>query len=304
MKTSDVVVIGGVGIDTNVYLPPGGIAENLEATFCSNRDCVGQAGGYASRAMAALGHRTALIAGVGEDAGGQMIRDLLWREGVDLTGLFIDPEGTKRSVNLMHPDGRRSTFYDGRGAMRIEPDIDACREIMRGAGAGHFNIVRWSRELLPVARELGLTISSDLQDVVEMDDAYRRPHVEQSDLLFFSCVNFDDPRPLIDHFLATGPARVVVAGLGGRGCAVGTREGTEFFGPVAMDDPGVDTNGAGDCLAMGFVSSHLLGGMSIRDSALRGQICARHICTQRSDSTRFFSRDELDEWFRKISVER
>lgn len=290
----DVVVIGAVGMDTNVYLPRENLNFEVEATFCANRDCVGQAGGYSCRQFAALGHRTAFIGAVGDDHPGRLIREVLSREGIDLTGLFIDPEGTKRSINLVHSDGRRNNFYDGRGAMTIEPDLEHCRAILRGARLAHFNIVNWSRFLLPIARELGVTISTDLQDVVEIDDAYRRDYVEQSDLLFFSCVNFDDPRPFIDHFFEVSPAEIIITGLGARGCAVATREGVEIFDPVEMNEPVVDTNGAGDCLAVGFLSSHVLGDHSLAESARRGQICARHMCTQRSEGTRFLTRGELD----------
>jgi acarbose 7IV-phosphotransferase len=290
----EAVVIGAVGIDTNVYLPCERLDFEVEATFCSSRDCVGQAGGYSSRQFAALGHRTAFIGAVGDDHPGRMIREALAGEGIDLTGLFTDPEGTKRSINLMYSDGRRNNFYDGRGAMTIEPDLEHCRAILRGARLAHFNIVNWSRLLLPVAREQGVTVSTDLQDVVEIDDAYRRDYVEQSDILFFSCVNFDDPRPFIEHFFEVGRAEIIVTGLGARGCAVATREGIEFFEPVTMDEPVIDTNGAGDCLAVGFLSSHVLGDHSLEESARRGQICARHMCTQRSERTRFLTRGGLD----------
>jgi len=38
------------------------------------------------------------------------VRDTLARDSVDLTGLFVDPGGTNRSVNLVCRDGRRKNF--------------------------------------------------------------------------------------------------------------------------------------------------------------------------------------------------
>ncbi|WP_437930549.1 PfkB family carbohydrate kinase [Sorangium sp. So ce291] len=54
----------------------------------------------------------------------------------------------------------------------------------------------------------------------------------------------------------------MVVGMGARGCALATRDGVRYFPPVALDLPVVDTNGAGDGLAVGFLVSHVLEGAS------------------------------------------
>jgi hypothetical protein len=48
-KLFDVVVVGNVGIDTNVYTHGEDINRSMESSFAENLDCVGQAGGYSSR---------------------------------------------------------------------------------------------------------------------------------------------------------------------------------------------------------------------------------------------------------------
>jgi len=77
---------------------------------------------------------------------------------------------------------------------------------------------------------------------------------------------------------------IVVAGMGARGCALGTRDGLRYFKPVSMAAPVIDTNGAGDGLAVGFLSSYVLDGYSLEDSVRRGQIAARYTCTQKASS--------------------
>lgn len=291
----EAVVVGAVGVDTNVYIPVPKLDFEVEAMFCSNRDCVGQAGGYSSRLFASLGKRTAFIGYVGDDHNGRFVREHLESFGIDLQGLFIDPQGTKRSVNLIYPDGGRNNFYDGRGAMVLEPDLAECRRLLTGAPLAHFNIVNWSRGLLPIARELGVTVSTDLQDVVELDDAYRRDYIEQSDILFFSLVNFDDPQPFIDHFFEIGPAKIIVVGMGAKGCSLAVRgEAIRNFDSVSLPDPVIDTNGAGDSLAVGFLASHVLESRPLKDSIHRAQIMARHMCTQRAETTRFLTEQELE----------
>src|ERR1051325_850044 len=115
----DAVVVGGAGVDSNVCLQSDDIDWAVESNFTRNIDCVGQAGGYASRLFARLGVCTGYLGPVGDDHNGRFVRDTLAREGVDLAGLFIDAGGTNRSINVVYRDGRRKNFYDGRNSMTV-----------------------------------------------------------------------------------------------------------------------------------------------------------------------------------------
>jgi len=293
----DVVVVGNAGIDTNVYLPGSDIDFDVESNYTENLDYVGQAGGYAARGYAQLGKRTAIIGHVGEDFSGQFIRQELARDGIDTTALFVDPCGTSRSINFMYRDGRRKNFYDGKGHMHFQPDLEVCQTILSKARLAHLALPNWARHLLPLACEMGLTIACDIQDVVTASDAYRRDFVIQADILFFSAVNQADPTPFIEAFLAVKPDQIIVAGMGAQGCALGRRDGVEFFPAVETDAPVIDTNGAGDSLAVGFLTSYLLDGYSLQDSILRGQIAARHTCTLKATSSNLITPEQLDRIF-------
>jgi sugar/nucleoside kinase (ribokinase family) len=290
----EVVVIGNVGIDTNVYLPGWDLDFKVEGHFTENLDCLGQAGGYASRGYARLGRRTAFIGYVGDDVAGRYIETTLRQDGIRTGALFLDPSGTSRSVNFMFPDGSRRGFYDGKGHMALSPDPALCREAMAGAKLAHFHLPNWARHLLPVARDLGLTIATDLQDVVDLDDPYRQDFIEASKILFFSAANHRSPDPFIRRLLKRNPGQIIVAGMGRKGCALGTRDGIRHFPPVPLDLPVVDTNGAGDGLAVGFLTSHILEGRSLEASVLRGQILARHTCSLRGDSSRLMTSAQLE----------
>ncbi len=291
----DVVVVSGAGIDTNIYLSGGDIDFAVEANFTQNIDYLGQAGGYSSRGFTQLGKRVALIDVVGDDYHGEFIRRQLERDGIDISAVETHPSGTRRSVNFMYADGRRKNFYDAKGAREIVFDIPRCRNILSRTRLAHFNIINFSRHLLPVAKELGVTVSCDLQDVVSPDDAYRADYIRHADILFFSSVNHPDPRPVMETFFRQSPASIIVCGMGADGCGVGTRDGFARFPPLDLFGPVVDTNGAGDALAVGFLCSYFMDGFSIEDSALRGQIAARFTCTIKASSSHLISRRVLDE---------
>jgi sugar/nucleoside kinase (ribokinase family) len=181
--------------------------------------------------------------------------------------------------------------------MHLKPDMEVCRTMFSQARLAHFNIPNWARYLLPIAREQGLTIAVDLQDVVAADDLYRQDFIHQADLLFFSAVNYEDPKVLIETFLARNPNLVVLSGMGANGCALGTQSGVRYFPSVDLGSPVIDTNGAGDALAVGFLSSYILDGYSLEDSVLRGQIAARHTCTLKASSSQLISMTQLEAYY-------
>jgi sugar/nucleoside kinase (ribokinase family) len=293
----DAVVVGNVGVDTNVYLPGADINFDVESNFTLNLDYVGQAGGYAARGYAQLGYRTAFIGTVGDDHNGRFVRQELAGDGVDTSLLFHDPAGTGRSINFMYQDGRRKNFYDGKGHMTLQPPLAQCRALLARGRLAHFSIPNWARQLLPLARELGLTVGCDIQDVISADDPYRRDFVAQADVLFFSDANQSDPAALARTYLARYPALIIVIGLGPWGCLLVTKDGQRHFGPVQMAGPVVDSNGAGDGLAVGFLSSYVLEGYSLEESVMRGQIAARHTCTQKATTSSLITAGQMADYF-------
>lgn len=83
--------------------------------------------------------------------------------------------------------------------------------------------------------------------------------------------------------------------MGARGCVLGSPEGVRFLPPVKLDAPVVDTNGAGDSLAVGFLTGYVLEGRTPEDALLRGQIAARHACSQRAGEKQLMTSTRLDE---------
>lgn len=296
-KDLDALVVGNVGIDTNVYLPHGSLDLEKEGHFTENLDCVGQAGGFSARGYAQLGYKTAFIGYIGEDFSGDFIKREFASDGINTEGLMIDPAGTGRSVNLVYPDGTRRSFYDGKSHLHLKPDLEHCRSLLGRARLGHFSIPDWARTLLPAAREAGMVISCDLQDIPTLEDPYREDFIRESDILFFSGSNLEIPEALIEQILSLYPDKLILAGLGERGCALGTKQGIRHYPPIHMDRPIVDTNGAGDSLAVGFLSSYILEKKDPEESVKRGQICARYACSLKATSSDLITREQLENYY-------
>lgn len=284
------VVAGGFGIDTNVYAV--GAARGAETRFARTTDGLGQAGCYSALAAAALGVPVRAIAALGADRLGAWVREELEARGVRVTELR-DPLGTHRSVNLVDEDGSRRNYFDPRGVSETIVDDAACRRALEGAAVLHCHLDDWCRELLPLARELGVRVSVDLQDLDDIDDAYRAEFVAAADVLFMSGANLAHPGAAAAELAARHGGRIVVVGDGPRGCLVAVDGRVDRYPAVTLPERVVDTNGAGDNLAVGVLVAHLLDGLPLARSVQRAQLGARWICSQRGDAKSPLTRERL-----------
>lgn len=288
-KQFDFLIIGGIEIDTNVFLKTPDIDYTIEVNFTDNIDYIGQTGGYSSRLIAQLGYKIAFIGYIGNDFSGEYIKSELRKDKINIDCLFIDPAGTKRSINIVYPNGTRKNFYDAKSSMESKIDINACKNILQHGKIAHFSIVNWTRYLLPIAKELGLIISVDLQDIITFEDNYRTDYIKFADIIFFSAVNVSDIEGMIQKFLIINPNQIIIVGMGSKGCALGYKGTTHFFNPIQMEAPVIDSNGAGDSLAVGFLSSYYIQNKDIFESIYRAQVLARYICTIKASTSNMVS---------------
>lgn len=290
-----VAVVGCIGVDTNIYLE----SDTLEGetAFSQAVDCLGQAGGFTSAGFRSLGYEVSFIGYAGTDIYGDTVRQELDRLGVNRECLFDTGMGTDRSINIIFNTGKRKSFYSGKGHLVGCPDQKMCAGQFVSSGLVHFNIPDWSRHLLPLARESGCVVSCDLQDIVSVDDPYRRDFIEQSDILFFSSVNDPDYNRTFDRFLEINDQLTLITGLGEQGCAWHTHDSRGRMPAVSLGLPFADAVGAGDSLAVGFLSSYCLDGYSLLDSIVRGQIAARYCCSLRGMVGGLITHDRLDDFF-------
>ena len=302
-RNADVLVVGAVGVDTQAYPPPGWRWETaVEGTRCEVHQTLGHGGGYAARGYAALGHATSILGRVGDDAGGAFVRETFAGDGIGTEGL-VTSGSTAHSVNIVDPSGSRRSFYDARLDGVDTPTDELMRDLVPQARLLHVNIPDWTRRVLPIAHEAGVEVLVDVQDTPGPVDDYRLDYVRGADLLFASGSDLDDPEGYAHWAFDVGRARLVVIGLGGRGCLVVPRDEEVWVVPpvelpadpvTGETQPVVDTNGAGDSLAVGIGSALVLDDLPLEIAVERGLFCARWCCTLRGTSDGLLTRDRLD----------
>jgi sugar/nucleoside kinase (ribokinase family) len=271
---------------------------------------LGGNGANTSYCVAKLSVRARLLGSVGTDSFGTQCLDWLKSAGVDLSSVRRSPDDpTAATVGLVHPSGARQ-FLHRPGVSREafvsavefpQPDI---------AGYGLFHLANvfalrglrpHARGTLQNARAAGLITSLDTGwDPMGEWLSLIGPCLPFVDYLF---VNEDEARMLTDFAAPAEAARglldrgagCVVVKLGEKGCAIFGPSDTVFV--PAFDVPCVDTTGAGDCFAGGFIAA-LARGSEMEDAALLANAAGALSISRLGAVEGLLGYQEVQEWIR------
>jgi ribokinase len=244
-----VCAIGDVLLDVIVRLA-GAIAPDTDTYVETRVGAGGQAANVAAWA-AALGGRGRVIAKRGDDAAGHVLAADLAARGVEAVGP-VSPGSTGTVVSLVTPDGRRSMLSDRGVAPLLGPEeVEAAW--LEGCDWLHvpgYCLVRspLAGAALAAARAAP-RVSLDVSSTAAIREAGVEVFAERAAELAPEVVFATEE----EAALAPVDAPTVVVKLGARGCRVNGRA------HAALPAGVVDTTGAGDAFAAGF----LLGGAEL-----------------------------------------
>lgn len=222
-------------------------------------------------ALAKLGVRTAVMGKVGEDGFGDYIINTLHRYHIDTAGVLRDRvANTSATMVMIGPDGERSFIhYLGANAELRAADIDLALAA-RGRIlhiAGHNLMSKFdgadAATILQAARQRGVATSLD----TAWDSTGRwfsliepcLPHIDYFVPSFEEASRIagrSDPAEVARFFLDYG-MKLVALKMGEQGCYV--TDGREAVRLSAYPVTPVDTTGAGDAFAAGFLAGIIQG---------------------------------------------
>ena len=260
-----IAVVGDVLLDVIVRLEQP-LASGADVRAQTRTGAGGQAANVAAWA-AALGASARCIAKRGDDAAGELVAAQLATLGVELVGP-VAAGSTGVVVSIVGADGDRSLASD-RGvaptleAGELDPAWLEC-DVLHVSGYALLREPVSHAALLAarIARKRGSRVSVDVAAWTEIR-AYGPVQFRElldtiaPDVLFATEAEWE----MLGGAYLTAPTGVIKRGA--RGCIVVTEDARLDLAPVEADV--VDTTGAGDALAAGF----LLGG-SLEDAARRG----------------------------------
>ncbi len=250
---------------TNPILTPGGSAVNV------------------SKGLANLGYECALIAKIGKDPQGAFCLQKIIDHGIAPLFSFATIP-TAASACLITPDGDRTmcTFL---GAAKDLSEEDVIEEYFRGAKLFHLEGYQLIREKLvkraiAFAKAQGAQISLDLSSVwvVNTHRALLNELLEtEIDIVFANqeeaqALTSLEPQQACEQLAKH--CKIAIVTMGERGGWV--TGGASTFHFPAQSAQVIDTTGAGDLFASGFLHGYLQG-HSLEQCAWYGSIIASHI---------------------------
>ncbi|ELY47638.1 carbohydrate kinase family protein [Natronorubrum sulfidifaciens] len=224
-----------------------------EAMIRTHRQAGGGSAANVAAALARLEIDTGLIGSVGDDDTGRLARRALEEAGVSLSGLRV-VEGAETAVKylLVDDDGEVAILGNDGVNEAIRPaDLEA--ERIRAVDHVHLTSQRpeTAAAIATIATNAGVTVSFDPGRRVG-DRAYDAT-LSAADVLF---VTEREADALADVGETDGQLVVITAG--DDGATVRTPDGTATH--PGFDIEPVDTAGAGDAFAAGFLATRLEGG--------------------------------------------
>lgn len=229
-----------------------------------------------AHALARLGAEARLLAFVGDDPAGQVVRETAGRAGIQLRP--VPAPATPLSLVLTAPGGARQIHRDLKGLTGQVAPIPAFQEALAQAQVAVLGNVAWTRELLPLARAAGVPVVTDLQATPGPGHPYDLPYLAGADVVFLSGANLSlPPEDTLRAYRKTWDPRLIVIGLGAGGALLSERGRPPWHQAAVPTRPVVSTNGAGDALLAAFVRAYF-GGSDAREALRLGCTFASWKC--------------------------
>ena len=304
----DIAIVGAAIADLQVYPVTKEIVNTASYSARSMEMKVGGDAINEAFVVTRLGHKVRLISCIGDDSTGRFLLDQCEKNGVSTEFIKVDPQKiTSLNVGLIWEDGERTFINNKSGSIWTFAPDDLDLAAIDGAKmlcfASIFNnplldgsfMVR----LFERARQQGMLIAADIvaaknhETIEDIKEAlsyidYFFPNYDEAAVL----TQKTDIDEIADVLLGCGVKNVILK-IGKRGCLVKNAE-TRFITPSYPKATVVDTTGAGDNFASGFLS-FLLEGKSLEEAS-RFANCAASLAIEKIGATAgITSRTQADE---------
>lgn len=312
MPSNGVLVAGNLVLDILVRPAPESVPWDTTRWVDSIEQHSGGNCANTAYAIAKFGVPSRALSLAGRDAAGDRILAALAQAGVDVSYIERCDLPTASTVGLVRSDGARALLHAPGASLSaferpvaMTPDLTAGFAFLHVANPfGIPGLRNTAPEMLRSAREAGLRTSLDAgwDSRGEWMKVFA-PCLPWTDALF---VNLDEAMHLTGrndatdaaHSLLDHGAGCVALKLGAKGCAL--FEGSQEYPIPGIPVPVVDTTGAGDCFAGGFLAAYSRG-MSLFEAARFANAAAAKSVTALGSVSGLVSFEETQECLRSFS---
>ena len=307
-RSCEIAIVGAAIADLQVYPVTKQIADTASYSAKGMEMKVGGDAINESFIITRLGHDVSLISCIGPDSTGQFLLDQCAKNHVSTDHIKVDPDKiTSLNVGLIWEDGERTFINNRAGSIWTFGPEDVDMTAIDGAKmlcfASIFNNPlldgRFMVKLFERAKAKGMQIAADIvaaKNGETIDDV--REALSYIDYFF---PNYDEAAALTgktdideiaDVLLGCGVKNVILK-IGKRGCLVKNAD-ERFITPSYPKATVVDTTGAGDNFASGFLS-FILEGKGLKAASQFANCTASLAIEKIGATTGITSRAQADE---------
>lgn len=297
------LVSGLINIETTLRIERFPLEYNpVNFPFFGIQSGVSGVGYNLAKALTRLGNDVEFLSMVGKDAAGQLVMNALREDQIPSAGVLQKLEQTPQSVILYDSQGKRQIHTDLKNIQeQIYPPAEA-EQVLTACDVAVLCNINFSRPLLVKARRLGKPIATDVHAVGDLEDDYNRDFMQFADILFMSHEKLPlAPEEWIRVVRDRCPARIIVIGLGSRGCLLAERdrEDVEHI-PAVSTRPVQNTIGAGDALFSAFLHAFFRGDLASQ-ALHKAVVFASHKIGAVSAADGFLDADGLEALYRQTA---
>ncbi len=251
-------VSGIVNLETNLRIRSFPVTYYpIDYPFFGIKTSVSGVGYNITLAAKTLGDEVTFASLIGKDEEGGRIAKMLDGSGIDRSYVLDTLDCTPVSIVLYEPGdgGRRQIYCDLKDIQEKSFDPDAVRSVIRGSDMCVLCNTNFNRALLPIAKEAGKPIATDVHVLSDIYDPFNRDFMRYADILFLSDEDIPcSPREFLIKLKNEYSAKIIIIGLGSDGAIMYERDYDAITVVPAANIGGVvNTIGAGDALFSAFI---------------------------------------------------